>query len=408
MKKSLKCFNVVTIIALLLSITLPSPSAFAEIHKKSWDELQGNDVRIKAEQVNAEIYRGEVAEREHVFQYTIENTGDTPIQELVLKQNNENEITFLSQSMKVNGEKLPENKVADFYVEEKDKGGKLLSSNLKIRDLKSHEKMTVLIKASRTQHFNKEYKQKISVQKDQVQIGSMSFNVEGIPSEDKVEANADDEADSSKEEVGPSPDSTPKKITEKLKVSVEDTNNPTSNTELVKQPVTEAEKQPEKEAAKQSNAEVQAASENASKVQIQVGDKQGFGDPLYSTITAGDLVQTGNVTLGLTDNHYTRQSVGGKTNKKAVDVDNDDTTFNSSTGAFPNIPAGSKVKKAYLFWTAAMGAPSDARIDYRVSDEDVRQPIKMKMGNKQYAEVSADSIRKADYLPYIANHYSSG
>lgn len=71
--------------------------------------------------------------------------------------------------------------------------------------------MTVLIKASRTQHFNKEYKQKISVQKDQVQIGSMSFNVEGIPSEDKVEANADDEADSSKEEVGPSPDSTPKK-----------------------------------------------------------------------------------------------------------------------------------------------------------------------------------------------------
>ncbi len=35
------------------------------------------DVRIKAEQVNAEIYRGEVAEREHVFQYTIENTGDT-------------------------------------------------------------------------------------------------------------------------------------------------------------------------------------------------------------------------------------------------------------------------------------------------------------------------------------------
>ncbi len=45
--------------------------------------------------------------------------GATPIQELVLKQNNENEITFPSQSVKVNGEKLPENKVADFYVEEK-------------------------------------------------------------------------------------------------------------------------------------------------------------------------------------------------------------------------------------------------------------------------------------------------
>ncbi|MDA1612710.1 isopeptide-forming domain-containing fimbrial protein, partial [Bacillus cereus] len=408
MKKSLKCFNVVTIIALLLSITLPSPSAFAEIHKKSWDELQGNDVRIKAEQVNAEIYRGEVAEREHVFQYTIENTGDTPIQELVLKQNNENEITFLSQSMKVNGEKLPENKVADFYVEEKDKGGKLLSSNLKIRDLKSQEKMTVLIKASRTQHFNKEYKQKISVQKDQVQIGSMSFDVEGIPSEDKVEATADDEADSSKKSVVPSVNNTTKKVDEKLKVSVEDTNKPTSNKELPKQPVTEAEKQPEKEVAKQSNAEVQAASENASKVQIQVGDKQGFGDPLYSTIAAGNLVQTGNITLGLTTDHYGRQSMGYKTNKMTVDVDNDDSTFNSSTGAFPNIPAGSKVKKAYLFWTAAMGTPSDARTDYRVSDEDVRQPIKMKMGNKQYAEVSADSIRKADYLPYIANHYSSG
>lgn len=407
MKKSLKCFNVVTIIALLLSITLPSPSAFAEIHKKSWDELQGNDVRIKAEQVNAEIYRGEVAEREHVFQYTIENTGDTPIQELVLKQNNENEITFLSQSMKVNGEKLPENKVADFYVEEKDKGGKLLSSNLKIRDLKSHEKMTVLIKASRTQHFNKEYKQKISVQKDQVQIGSMSFDVEGIPSEDKVEATADDEADSSKEEVGPSPDSTTKKITEKLKVSVEDTNKPTSNTELVKQPVTEAEKQPEKEVAKQSDAEVQAASENASKVQIQVGDKQGFGDPLYSTIAAGNLVQTGNVTLGLTTDHYGRQSLGYKTNKMTVDVDNDDSTFNSSTGAFPNIPAGSKVKKAYLFWTAAMGVPGNIA-NRKVTEDQVRQPVKMKMGNKEYTEVSADSIRKADSLPYISNYSGSG
>ena len=407
MKKSLKCFNVVTIIALLLSITLPSPSAFAEIHKKSWDELQGNDVRIKAEQVNAEIYRGEVAEREHVFQYTIENTGDTPIQELVLKQNNENEITFLSQSMKVNGEKLPENKVADFYVEEKDKGGKLLSSNLKIRDLKSHEKMTMLIKASRTQHFNKEYKQKISVQKDQVQIGSMSFDVEGIPSEEKVEANADDEADSRKKEVGPSADSTTKKVDEKLKVSVEDKNKSTSKTELPKQLVAEDEKQSEKEAAKQSNAEVQAASENASKVQIQVGDKQGFGDPLYSTIAPGNLVQTGNVTLGLTTDHYGRQSLGYKTNKMTVDVDNDDSTFNSSTGAFPTIPAGSKVKKAYLFWTAAMGVPGNIT-DRKVTEDQVRQPVKMKMGNKQYAEVSADSIRKADYLPYISNYSGSG
>ncbi|MED2016407.1 isopeptide-forming domain-containing fimbrial protein [Bacillus wiedmannii] len=415
MKKVLKCFNVVTMITLLLSIILPSPSAFAtEINKKSWDELQGNDVKIKAEQVNAEIYRGEVAEREHVFQYTIENTGHTPIQELVMKQNNDNEIMFLPQSMKVNGERLPENKVADFYVEEKDKGGKLLSSNLKIQDLKSHEKMTVLIKASRTQHFNKEYKQKISVQKDQVQIGTMSVDVEVIPSEDKVEANADDEADSSKKEVGSPVDNATNKADEKQKASVEDKNKPTSNTELVKKPVAKDEKQLEKEkkqspvAAKQSDTEVQATSENASKVQIQTGDKQGFGDPLYSTIAAGDLVQTGNVTLGLTDNYYTRQSVGGKVNKKAVDIDNDDNTFNSSTGAFPNIPAGSKVKKAYLFWTAAMGTPSDARTDYRVSDEDVRQPVKMKMGNKQYAEVSADSIRKADYLPYIANHYSSG
>ncbi|HDR7982923.1 TPA: DUF11 domain-containing protein, partial [Bacillus cereus] len=415
MKQVLKCFNVVTMITLLLSIILPSPSAFAtEINKKSWDELQGNDVKIKADQVNAEMYKGEVAEREHVFQYKIENTGDTPIRELVIKQNNDNGIEFLSQSVKVNGEKLLENKVADFYVEEKDNGGKVLSSNLKIQDLKSHEKMTVLIKARRAQHFNKEYKQKISVQKDQLQIGNMSVDVEGLPSEEKLEANTDDEADSSKKAIGSTTDSKTKEVDGKLKVSVEDKNTSAQKTEIEKIKQPEAEKQLEKEkkqsplAVKQSDAEVQAASENASKVQIQTGDKQGFGDPLYSTIAPGNLVQTGNVTLGLTDNHYTRQSVGGKTNKKAVDVDNDDTTFNSSTGAFPNIPAGSKVKKAYLFWTAAMGTPSDARTDYRVSDEDVREPVKMKMGNKQYAEISADSIRKADYLPYIANHYGSG
>ncbi|WP_146631537.1 isopeptide-forming domain-containing fimbrial protein, partial [Bacillus thuringiensis] len=408
MKQVLKCFNVVTMITLLLSIILPSPSAFAtEINKKSWDELQENDVKIKAEQVNAEIYKGEVAEREHVFQYTIENTGATPIQELVLKQNNENEITFPSQSVKVNGEKLPENKVADFYVEEKDKGGKVLSSNLKIKDLKSHEKMTVLIKARRAQHFNKEYKQKISVQKDQLQIGNMSVDVEGIPSEDKVEANTDDEADSSKKEIGSPADAKSKEVDGKLKVSAGDKNKPTANTELVKQPVDKDEKKLEKEAENQSDAKVQAASENASKVQMQTGDKQGFGDPLYSTITAGNLVQTGNVTLGLTTDHYGRQSMGYKTNKMTVDVDNDDSTFNSSTGAFPNIPAGSKVKKAYLFWTAAMGLPGNIA-DRKVTEDQVRQPVKMKMGNKEYADVTADSIRKADYLPYISNYSGSG
>ncbi|MED0947060.1 isopeptide-forming domain-containing fimbrial protein [Bacillus mobilis] len=408
MKKVLKCFNVVTIIALLLSIILPSPSAFAtEINKKNWDELQGNDVKIKAEQVNAEIYKGEVAKREHVFQYTIENTGDTPIQELVLKQNNDNEIMFLSQSVKVNGEKLPENKVNDYYIEEKDKGGKLLSSNLKIQDLKSHEKMTVLIKANRAQHFNKEYKQKISVQKDQVQIGNMSVDVEGIPSEEKVEANADEEADSSKKEVGPSVDNTIKKADEKLKVSVEDKNKSTSKTALPKQTVVEDEKQLEKEVENQSNTEVQAASENASKAQIQVGDKQGFGGPLYSVITAGDIVQTGNMTLGLTTDHYGRQSMGYKTNKMTVDVDTDDSTFNSSTGAFPNIPAGSRLKKAYLFWTAAMGLPGNIA-DRKVTEDQVRQPVKMKMGNKEYVEVSADSIRKADSLPFISNYSGGG
>ncbi len=408
MKQVLKCFNVVTMITLLLSIILPSPSAFAtEINKKSWDELQGNDVKIKAEQVNAEIYKGEVAEREHVFQYTIENTGATPIQELVLKQNNENEITFPSQSVKVNGEKLPENKVADFYVEEKDKGGKVLSSNLKIKDLKSHEKMTVLIKARRAQHFNKEYKQKISVQKDQLQIGNMSVGVEGIPSEDKVEANTDDEADSSKKEIGSPADAKSKEVDGKLKVSAGDKNKPTANTELVKQPVDKDEKKLEKEAENQSDAKVQAASENASKVQIQTGDKQGFGDPLYSTTAAGNLVQTGNVTLGLTTDHYGRQSLGYKTNKMTVDVDNDDSTFNSSTGAFPNIPAGSKVKKAYLFWTAAMGLPGNIA-DRKVTEDQVRQPVKMKMGNKEYADVTADSIRKADRLPFISNYSGAG
>ncbi|PGK49003.1 cell surface protein, partial [Bacillus cereus] len=414
MKQVLKCFNVVTMITLLLSIILPSPSAFAtEINKKSWDELQGNDVKIKADQVNAEMYKGEVAEREHVFQYKIENTGDTPIRELVIKQNNDNGIEFLSQSVKVNGEKLLENKVADFYVEEKDNGGKVLSSNLKIQDLKSHEKMTVLIKARRAQHFNKEYKQKISVQKDQLQIGNMSVDVEGLPSEEKLEANTDDEADSSKKAIGSTTDSKTKEVDGKLKVSVEDKNTSAQKTEIEKIKQPEAEKQLEKEkkqsplAVKQSDAEVQAASENTSKVQIQTGDKQGFGDPLYSTIAPGNLVQTGNVTLGLTSDHYGRQSMGYKTNKMTVDVDNDDSTFNSSTGAFPNIPAGSKVKKAYLFWTAAMGLPGNIA-DRKVTEDQVRQPVKMRMGNKEYAEVTADSIRKADYLPYISNYSGSG
>ena len=49
---------------------------------------------------------------------------------------------------------------------------------------------------------------------------------------------------------------------------------------------------------------------------------------------------------------------------------------------FPNIPAGSKVKKAYLFWTAAMGLPGNIA-DRKVTEDRVRQPVKMRMGNKK-------------------------
>ena len=55
-----------------------------------------------------------------------------------------------------------------------------------------------------------------------------------------------------------------------------------------------------------------------------------------------------------------------------------------------------------------MGTPTYPSKEYRVSDADVREPVKMKMGNKGYAEVSADSIRKADYLPYISNYSGAG
>ena len=61
------------------------------------------------------------------------------------------------------------------------------------------------------------------MQKDQLQIGNMSVDVEGLPSEEKLEANTDDEADSSKKAIG----STTKEVDGKLKVSVEDKNTST-------------------------------------------------------------------------------------------------------------------------------------------------------------------------------------
>ena len=74
----------------------------------------------------------------------------------------------------------------------------------------------------------------------------MSVDVEGIPSEDKVEANTDDEADSSKKEIGSPADAKSKEVDGKLKVSAGDKNKPTANTELVKQPVDKDEKKLEK------------------------------------------------------------------------------------------------------------------------------------------------------------------
>lgn len=52
----------------------------------------------------------------------------------------------------------------------------------------------------------------------------MSVDVEGLPSEEKLEANTDDEADSSKKAIGSTTDSKLKEVDGKLKVSVEDKN----------------------------------------------------------------------------------------------------------------------------------------------------------------------------------------
>lgn len=91
-----------------------------------------------------------------------------------------------------------------------------------------------------------------------------------------------------------------------------------------------------------------------------------------------------------------------------VDVDNDDSIFNLLIGVFFIIFVGSKVKKVYLFWIVVMGMLIYLFKEYRVSDVDVREFVKMKMGNKGYVEVSVDSIWKVDYLLYILNYLGVG
>ena len=111
------------------------------------------------------------------------------------------------------------------------------------------------------------------------------------------------------------------------------------------------------------------------------------------------------MTLGLEKDQYTRGSMGRRTDKAVVNVDNDPMTFNSSTGVLPPIPKNSKLKKAYLFWTAAMGTKGYGA-GMGVSDAEVQQPVKIKSEGESYKEVFPESIRKDTGLPFIGSYYA--
>ena len=119
----------------------------------------------------------------------------------------------------------------------------------------------------------------------------------------------------------------------------------------------------------------------------------------YQNTVKGDMIVVGNTVLGTTKTgNFDDQNVSnGQVNQVYVDIDNDPTTFNSSSANVkdPN-PGGAcprTVKKAFLYW-AAVGLNNTA----------ASKKVKFKVDNGNYQEITATNILTAtDAYVYVAD-----
>ena len=119
----------------------------------------------------------------------------------------------------------------------------------------------------------------------------------------------------------------------------------------------------------------------------------------YQNTVKGDMIVVGNTVLGTTKTgNFDNQNVSnGQVNQVYVDIDNDPTTFNSSSANVkdPN-PGGAcprTVKKAFLYW-AAVGLNNTA----------ASKKVKFKVDNGNYQEITATNILTAtDAYVYVAD-----
>ncbi|HFK1722424.1 MULTISPECIES: isopeptide-forming domain-containing fimbrial protein [Bacillus] len=379
--------------------------------KEPLNTFQNDDIHIQVEVLNS---------KKMTLKYTVSNIGEKEIQNLSLKHISEEEkgIHFIKQSFTINGKKLIGDEVDTFYKEEKLAGSNMYARNIQGLHIKSKESIDIVIGAK---ELNKEQSPKVIIEQNGQEVGHLFIQnkvfteEKGTKDEKEQKIREEDKEKTIKEEKqkGREEDKEQTVKEEKQEIREED------KEQTVKEEKQEVREEDKEQTVKEEKQEIKE--ENKEKLEVVEEKKQdenlvfsnsipvkpngGFDTPIYEERLKGNLVQTGNVTLGLEKDRYTRGSMGRRTDKYIVNVDNDKSTFNSSTGVLPPVPQSGKVKKAYLFWTAAMGAKG--YLDGKsITDLQIQQPVKIKSEDGSYKDVFPNSIRKEVGLPYIGSYFA--
>ena len=339
------------------------------------------------------------ANKKVVLKYTVSNLGEKEIQNISLKHISEanRSIQFNKDSLTVNGKKLIGDEVDAFYKEEKMVDRNRNSTNILIPNIKGNENIEIVIDAK---ELHEGQFPTVMIEQNGKEIGRMRIQEKVLVGEKEEKEEKVVEEQEKKEEKEEKVVEEQEKKEEKKEKVVEEQEKKEEKKEKVVEEQEKKEEKKEKVVEEQEQVEKHLFANT-----IPLKPSGGFDAPIYEQRLKGNLVQTGNMTLGLEKDWYTRGSMGRRMDKAVVNIDNDPTTFNSSTGVLPPVQKNSKVKKAYLFWTGAMGAKG--YLDGKsLSDEEIQQPVKIKSEDGSYKEVFPESIRKDIGLPYIGSYFA--
>ncbi|OJG66205.1 fimbrial isopeptide formation D2 domain-containing protein [Enterococcus moraviensis] len=349
---------------LVIANLLPAASVFAEgLTKPDENTFDSESLYIKAD-----TKKNETNNKLIDVNYEVTNKSDQPIDQVVLKQKNQNDspVKFDATTLKSDDQLVvPDDQTIQFDQKENQDEG----TELTITTIQPHT----------TKHLT------ISAEQTDKSIHQLA-----------VEINQADE------KVGDITLTLPKNEQETSSTSLQEKEADTEVAESQsEEPTTAA---PEDSAATTSEENNQAAPRaQAIGPRIAPTPGRGFDKPIYKSIHKGELFSTGNTNLTPVNEATasaflnTRTPLSGQAinnfQLKFADVDGDPTTYNSSK-AYIDLDGAKEVAWAGLFWSASrFKGPATAT---NMTDDEISAPVQLTTPNGTVTRVAPQKYHRID------------